>query len=149
MSDAKPPTLVIGVRGIESSTPGARALESPRDVNAFLLAKLPPFQMFAREMAEARDSPGGDAEEQALSFIARQDDFDALFARYARWHAGKGLWPNESPWGGQVSGIRSQGSEGSFSGSCAVPSPGLRPPSPASGRGEYPISGGKAAGNFL
>ena len=82
---AKPPPIRVGVEGFEgtlfSDRPPAQAVPP---INPLQLAGLPAFEMFA---AERRVAP-------------KDAVFDLqLVGDYARWHAEKGQWPLETPWG--------------------------------------------------
>lgn len=97
MTDKKPPPQVLGVSGI-AETP---IVVSSPVLNWAVIAALPPFQMFITE----RDGPNQTgknsqewATEVALRLAARAGD-QVLFDEYAAWHAAKGYWPGETPFG--------------------------------------------------
>lgn len=89
----KPPPIRVGVEGIEprASKSGAAAIDWS------LIARLPPFQMFLNEKAGIPANVDQDA--YALHFATTSADGPALLQEYERWHAAKGLWPNETPLG--------------------------------------------------
>lgn len=76
----KPPPILIGAQGLDGAAIGpGPARPSPQRI-----AGLPAFGMFAAE--KRRDPRALVNEPSAL------DEFEA-------WHANKGYWPNETPWG--------------------------------------------------
>ena len=79
---SKPPTQIAGVQGIAATRFPADEVIQKRLRNR--LAGLPPFQMFA---AEKRQLP---------TALVLQDD---AVQEYMSWHAAKGYWPNETPFG--------------------------------------------------
>ena len=91
---AKPPTQVAGVVGI-ASTP-ITMNEPPQAIDWARLVTLPPFQMFAAE--RVRNADGADSQEHARGVI-RDLHQAGLFEAYAQWHAAKGYWPGEDPYG--------------------------------------------------
>lgn len=80
---AKPPPIRVGVEGFEG-TLFSEKQPMPPPIDPYRLAALPTFEMFAAERGvnpkEAVFEPG-------------------LLADYECWHAEKGLWPLETPWG--------------------------------------------------
>lgn len=96
----KPPAQTLGVSGIE-----AKPIELTPDrplaaINWFMVAALPPFQMFVHEQVPAppdRDSQRW-AQEYAVRRAAQRGDQD-LLDEYFAWHEKKGYWPKETPFG--------------------------------------------------
>ena len=92
----KPPTQVAGVQGIAAERISMN--EAPTTSIPWLdIAGLPPFQMFAAE--RLRNTSGKDSMEHAMDFIKGKGSGQDVFDEYAAWHAGKGYWPNEDPYG--------------------------------------------------
>lgn len=58
---------------------------------------LPPFQMFAAE--RMRNISRHDSEQHAANFLRSRGAGADVLDEYARWHAAKGYWPNETPFG--------------------------------------------------
>ena len=58
---------------------------------------LPPFQMFAAE--QMRNTSRHDAEQHAKNFLHSRGLGQDVLDEYMLWHAGKGYWPNETPFG--------------------------------------------------
>lgn len=76
----KPPPLIIGAQGVNAAAIGP----GPKRPAPQRIAGLPAFQMFA---AERRRDPRAMVNETSTL-----DEYEA-------WHAAKGYWPNETPWG--------------------------------------------------
>lgn len=81
---AKPPPIRIGVEGFEA-TLYSQGLPSPvPPISPYQLASLPAFEMFAAER-------GVDPKNAVFE--------PQLVGDYMTWHAEKGQWPLETPWG--------------------------------------------------
>lgn len=96
MSTEKPPTQYAGVVGIE---PKPIELTPARPVIDWrAVAALPPFQMFAAEVAP--NTTAADSLAHAVAVVrAAGESNDELLTRYIDWHTAKGYWPNETPFG--------------------------------------------------
>ena len=104
----KPPTQVAGVEGI-APKPIVLTPE-PNNIDWARISELPPFQMFAVErepklsrVLESRGESNHRPErfmdsEQAIAWMAQYEP-DDLYQQYCDWHAAKGYWPNETPYG--------------------------------------------------
>lgn len=88
----KPPTQIAGVVGI-SATPITMNEAFPWT----LIAGLPPFQMFAAE--RMRNTSGKDSMGRALEYVRALGGGSDVLQAYEEWHAAKGYWPNEDPFG--------------------------------------------------
>lgn len=92
----KPPPQVMGVTGIEAKP---LVMNEPEgDINWGRATAFPPFQMFAAE--QMRNTSGKDSLHHAGDFVREQGGSQALLDAYVAWHAAKGYWPGESPFGG-------------------------------------------------
>ena len=97
----KPEPIRVGVEGI---TPNPIMMhEDPTQAQAQAaaeiqrLAVLPPFQMFAAE--RMRNTSRHDSEQHAANFLRSRGAGLDVLEEYVRWHAAKGYWPNETPFG--------------------------------------------------
>lgn len=115
----KPPAQTLGVTGIES----LRVTDTTIDYSK--LVTLPPFQMFMVEQRLVSPEFAGQPSYYQQSFTATR--MEELYHEYARWHAEKGYWPNETPMGvpegvsGTAASTESQPAEVSS----ALPAPSL------------------------
>ncbi len=97
MSTEKPPTQYAGVVGIEPK-PIVLTPAPAKRVNWGAVASLPPFQMFAAEVAP--NTTAADSLAHAVAVVrAAGESNDELLTRYIDWHTAKGYWPNETPLG--------------------------------------------------
>ena len=93
----KPPPIRVSAEGIAPKPitmhedPAQAAAEIQR------LPFLPPFQMFAAE--RMRNMSRHDSEQHAANFLRSRGTGLDVLDEYARWHAAKGCWPNETPFG--------------------------------------------------
>lgn len=93
----KPPPQVLGVGGMAAPE---IVIHSPK-VNWALVAGLPPFQMYLAEC----DGPNQTGENShawataAAMRLAGAGGDEALIEAYSVWHAAKGYWPGETPFG--------------------------------------------------
>lgn len=94
---SKPPTQVAGVSGI-ASTP-VTMNEPPQSIDWARLVTLPPFQMWAAQRMATLHAGGRNSEEHARDVVQRLGMGREVFEKYAVWHAAKGYWPNEDPFG--------------------------------------------------
>jgi hypothetical protein len=93
----KPEPIRVSAEGIapkpitmhEAPTPGAAEIQR--------LPFLPPFQMFAAE--RMRNMSRHDSEQHAANFLRSRGTGLDVLEEYVRWHAAKGYWPNETPFG--------------------------------------------------
>lgn len=95
-TDAKPPPIVVGVQGFD----GLRR-QGEATVNWDKLCRLPTFQMFIEERDPNTMGIPSDAfaAQRAQAMCAAAGSADALIADYEAWHADKGFWPHETPYG--------------------------------------------------
>ena len=99
----KPPTLTIGVEGIEAKPMGVIGnMEFKHDWQR--LSQIPKFQTFAFEQCK---KPYDVIEEWIVPFIL--DHINAsgeqyLFDSYVEWHDQKGYWKNEDSYGNLIEG---------------------------------------------
>ena len=91
---AKPPAQVAGVKGIDASA----VMQQPSRIDWQKLASLPPFQMWAAEHFRS-EFVDRDSCEHAHDVIRRLGADESVYRDYARWHAARGCWPNETPMG--------------------------------------------------
>ena len=91
----KPPTQVAGVVGI-AATPVTLNPQIPARINWQKVFALPCYQMFAVERS-AR--PAGTVTEWVEEWSVQHGDEAEVLAEYCDWHAAKGYWPNETPFG--------------------------------------------------
>lgn len=94
---SKPPTQVAGVVGIASMP--VTMNEPSRTIDWARLVTLPPFQMWAAQRMATLHPGGRNSEEHARDVVQRLGMGPGVFADYADWHAAKGYWPNEDPFG--------------------------------------------------
>lgn len=92
----KPPTQVAGVVGI-AATPITMNEPQAKTIDWPAIAALPPFQMFAAE--RMRNTSGKDSMEHALDYVRGMGSAPDVLQAYEAWHADKGYWPNETPYG--------------------------------------------------
>lgn len=95
----KPPAQVAGVVGIAATpiTMNEPAPELARAIDWPKVAGLPPFQMFAAE--RMRNTTGKDSFDHALEFVRARGAGQDVLDEYEAWHAAKGYWPSETPYG--------------------------------------------------
>ena len=110
MTKEKPPTIRVGVQGIERALqngddgftdPIAEALQS---IDWVKLVQLPPFQMFASESGAITAVMNYDQWSVDLLDKLRHGHVNAqqLYTDYSAWHKQNGYWPNEDPMGNLV-----------------------------------------------
>lgn len=92
---SKPEPIRVGVEGI-APKPIELTPERPR-IEWERLFGLPPFQMFAAE--RMRNMSRHDSEQHAANFLRSRGTGLDVLEEYVRWHAEKGYWPNETPFG--------------------------------------------------
>lgn len=90
---SKPEPIRVGVEGIAPAPTPARA----ERIDWTRLIGLPPFQVFAAE--RMRNTSRHDAEQHAKNFLHSRGLGQDVLDEYMLWHAGKGYWPNETPFG--------------------------------------------------
>lgn len=93
----KPPTQGVGVVGIEDIP---IVLTPEKKVNWHLVGSLPPFQMYVASLVPV--PADRDSQTWAIEYATRtgaQRGDEALLNAYCEWHAAKGYWPKESPFG--------------------------------------------------
>ncbi len=88
----KPAPLRVGVTGINAVQFGA-APERPKRPPIDFIVRLPPFEMFA---AEKLGVPGNAVAQRAVRNLAAEP---SVLDEYETWHAAKGRWPAETPYG--------------------------------------------------
>ena len=93
----KPPTQTAGVSGIDGHGGMGEAPVEPVDlrIDWFKLIHLPAFEMFVAEESGQTGSTAGEWVSQRRSAMGD----DKLYDLYAKWHANKGFWLNETPLG--------------------------------------------------
>lgn len=97
MDATKPPTIMVGVVGIESAKQGIS--EPKPSIDWLLVSNLPAFQMFA---SVTIGNTHADLIAAVRSFV--QDHHNngttaQLYADYCAWHEHVGYWPKETPLG--------------------------------------------------
>ena len=95
MTETKPPPIIVGVQGFNATRSGAEPRKQIQN-----LCRLPTFQMWIEEGEPNHAGIRADqyaAERAMRRFAAR--GIDATLDEYERWHAAKGAWPNETPYG--------------------------------------------------
>lgn len=90
---SKPEPIRVGVEGIAPKPVDL----TPARIDWPRLFSLPPFQMFAAE--RMRNTSRHDAEQHAKNFLHSRGLGQDVLDEYMLWHAGKGYWPNETPFG--------------------------------------------------
>lgn len=100
MKKEKPPTIRVGVSGIDAAKQTTREdLAATQDVIKAIdwqhLFGLPAFQMFA---VERTGKSVGEVEQWMPEFLTAEDSAIGalqLYENYCQWHTAKGYWPNE------------------------------------------------------
>ena len=97
----KPPTQTAGVSGIDGhGGMGAVPIDPVQQhVNWNKLVGLPAFEMFVYE--QSGQQAGATANDWVITRRAALSD-SVLYEQYAKWHKEKGLWLNETPFGGLI-----------------------------------------------
>lgn len=91
----KPPTQVAGVVGI-AANPITLNPEQPARIDWQKVFALPCYQMFAIELS---GRPAGNVTEWVREWSVQRGGEAQVLAEYCEWHADKGYWPNETPFG--------------------------------------------------
>lgn len=93
-AEPKPPPIMVGVQGFDG-------MKRPADaVDWIALCRNPVFQMFIEErepngLQIQSDRYAAERAQAAIGAIGA----DAFQAEYEAWHAAKGCWPHETPYG--------------------------------------------------
>lgn len=101
----KPPAQTAGVSGIDGhGAMGAAPIEPFQQyIDWQKLIGLPAFEMFVFE--ESGQQAGASASEWVSNRRATMGD-DKLYDLYDKWHRAKGYWPDETPTGRLIQGVR-------------------------------------------
>lgn len=91
----KPPTQGVGVQGFVAFE--AKPAEPIAPAEWTKLVQLPPFQMFAAE--KSPNISDADSMAHAIVYVQANGGGADIAQAYAKWHAEKGYWPNETPMG--------------------------------------------------
>lgn len=94
----KPAPQILGVEGVAPKPVELTPAQQPAGINWFLVAALPPFQMYVHEQAPC--PPERNQQQWAIDYAVRyasQQGDQAVWDAYAAWHEAKGYWPAETP----------------------------------------------------
>lgn len=93
----KPPPIIVSAGGIAPKTSDDTPAPDPVDWGALVMH--PPFQMFIEE--QRPPSTRGDDFNSAdyAAHVLQRSASDQLLQAYQHWHAAKGYWPDETPFG--------------------------------------------------
>lgn len=100
MTKEKPPTIRVGVSGIDAAKQkGDQGFSEPAPIDWRRLSGLPSFQMFVVEFSRLPPARYEEWMTETLPALVRSGEADAFYAKYCEWHKAKGYWPNETPMG--------------------------------------------------